>query len=71
MLNFHRFDSLDSKYGQVAIKGSLKSRQTITLITVNELALKYRADLKNQLTEPVKAKSVTTASDFWSNKYNQ
>ena len=48
----------------------MKSRQTVTC-TVNELAFKYRADLKNQLTEPLKAKAITIAPDFWSNKYTQ
>jgi hypothetical protein len=39
--------------------------------TVNDLALKYYLDIKNELVEPLKAKAVPICPDFWSNKYNQ
>lgn len=52
------------------MKELLRSRQTVGR-TVNELALKYRVDLKNELIEPLQSKSVTICPDFWSNKYNQ
>jgi hypothetical protein len=54
----------------VDVKDLLRSRQTVAR-TVNELALKYRADLREELIEPLKSKSVTISPDFWSNKYNQ
>ena len=61
---------LGAQYGLVDVKELLRSRQTVAR-TVNDLALKYRADLKNELVEPLKSKSVTICPDFWSNKYNQ
>jgi hypothetical protein len=71
---FHRFHIfftfLGAQHGLVDVKELLRSRQTVVR-TVNDLALKYRLDLKNELREPLKSKSVTICPDFWSNKYNQ
>jgi hypothetical protein len=61
---------LGAQHGLVDVKEFLRSRQTVAR-TVNDLALKYRVDLKNELVEPLKSKSVTICPDFWSNKYNQ
>ncbi|CAF4052179.1 unnamed protein product, partial [Rotaria sordida] len=64
------FIKIGSQYGVVDVKDVLRSRQTVSR-TVNELALKYRLDLKDELIEPLKSKSVTISPDFWTNKYNQ
>ncbi|CAF2915108.1 unnamed protein product [Rotaria sp. Silwood2] len=72
--DFHKyplyFTFPGSQYGVVDVKDVLRSRQTVSR-TVNELALKYRLDLKDQLIEPLKSKSVTISPDFWTNKYTQ
>ncbi|CAF3919288.1 unnamed protein product, partial [Rotaria sp. Silwood1] len=64
------FIKIGSQYGVVDVNDLLRSRQTVAR-TVNELALKYRLDLKDELIEPLKSKSVTISPDFWTNKYNQ
>ena len=61
---------LGAQHGLVDVQGLLRSRQTIGR-TINDLALKYRMDLKDQLVEPLKSRSVTICPDFWTNKYNQ
>ncbi|CAF4039435.1 unnamed protein product [Rotaria sp. Silwood1] len=72
--DFHKcslyFTFPGSQYGVVDVNDLLRSRQTVAR-TVNELALKYRLDLKDELIEPLKSKSVTISPDFWTNKYNQ
>jgi hypothetical protein len=72
---FHRVHifftfSIGAHHGLIDVKELLRSRQTVAR-TVDELALKYRVDVKNELVEPLKSKSVTICPDFWSNKYNQ
>ncbi|CAF1195155.1 unnamed protein product [Rotaria sordida] len=64
------FIRIGAQYGLIDAQELLRSRQTVAR-TVNELALKYRTDLKDQLVEPLKSKSVTICPDFWSNKYTQ
>ncbi|CAF4222337.1 unnamed protein product [Rotaria sp. Silwood2] len=59
-----------AEHGLVDIKELLPSRQTVVR-TVNDLANKCRADLKSELIEPIRAKSVTIAPDFWSTKHNK
>ena len=61
---------LGAQHGLIDVKELLRCRQTVAR-TIDDLALKYRLDLKNELLEPLKSKSITICPDFWSNKYNQ
>lgn len=61
---------LGAQHGNIDVKELLRSRQTVAR-SVDDIAAKYRSDLKNELSEPFKAKSITISPDFWSNKYNQ
>jgi hypothetical protein len=46
------------------------SRQTVVR-AVSDLASKCRIDLRNELSEPLRAKAVTIAPDFWHSKHNK
>ncbi|CAF4807785.1 unnamed protein product, partial [Rotaria sp. Silwood2] len=64
------FIKIGAQYGLVDAKDLIPSRRTIGR-SVKDLADKYRLELKEELTEPLHAKAVTIAPDFWQNKYNQ
>ena len=48
----------------------IASQQTI-VCTGRDLAAECRINLKEELSEPICAKAVTMALDFWSNRYNK
>ncbi|CAF2884827.1 unnamed protein product [Rotaria sp. Silwood2] len=64
------FIKIGAQYGLVDAKDLIPSCRTIGR-SVKDLADKYRLELKEELTEPLHAKAVTIAPDFWQNKYNQ
>ncbi|CAF1294249.1 unnamed protein product [Rotaria sordida] len=64
------FIKIGAEYGLVDVKELLPSRQTVSR-TVDDLAAKYRIDLKEELYEPLRAKAVTIAPDFWMSKYSK
>jgi hypothetical protein len=64
------FDILGAQHGLLDVKDLIPSRHTVGR-AVNDLANKYRTELKQELTEPLRAKAVTIAPDFWQSKYNQ
>ena len=61
---------LGAQYGLVDAKELLPSRQTVSR-TVDDLAATYRTDLKEELSEPLRAKAVTIAPDFWMSKHSK
>lgn len=64
------YNFLGAQFGLVDIKEFLPSRQTLSR-TVDDLAAQCRIDFKEELSEPLRAKAVTIAPDFWLSKYSK
>ena len=64
------FGLLGSQYDLVDAKNVIPSRHTVGR-TVHEPEDNIRNDLKQELIEPLCAKAVTIAPDFWQSKYSQ
>ncbi|CAF1471176.1 unnamed protein product [Adineta steineri] len=64
------FIKIGSQYGLVDAKNVIPSRHTVGR-AVHEIADQIRDKIKEELIEPLRAKAVTIAPDFWQSKYSQ